>query len=104
MVGHRPGGARDVDSCARTRAAAKRAKARNRAGIVGDAAATREHHGIDTRDRAGVGDCAAARERDPVAPEAAILPALLIVQVLTLLPPSTPSDEPLEVTVPLLVT
>jgi hypothetical protein len=36
--------------------------------------------------------------------EAAILPALLIVHVVTLLPPSTPSDEPLDVTVPLLVT
>ena len=40
----------------------------------------------------------------PLPPEAAILPALLIVQLLTLLPPSTPSEEPLEVTVPLLVT
>jgi hypothetical protein len=40
----------------------------------------------------------------PSPPEAAILPALLIVHVVTLLPPSTPSDEPLDVTVPLLVT
>jgi hypothetical protein len=40
----------------------------------------------------------------PLPPEAAILLALLIVHVVTLLPPSTPSDEPLDVTVPLLVT
>src|SRR5580704_10264017 len=45
----------------------QRAKARCRAGIVGDAAVVPKHHGIDARDRAGVTIGAAARERDAIA-------------------------------------
>lgn len=97
------GGARDVDASARTQSTAQRAKARGRAGIVGDAAAAASTTASTPEIEPVLLTTPVLTSEIPAPPDAEILPALLIVHVAELVLPSIPSEEPLEVTAPVLV-